>query len=100
MKGERYPYRPVRSPYTLPLRALITARVDGLFMAGRSFSATYQAAGSARVIPTTMAMGEGVGVAASVAIDRGLTPHQLAQSRDAVLEVQRRLVHSGALIDF
>jgi hypothetical protein len=100
VKGERYPYRPVRSPYTLPLRSLITSTIDGLFIASRAFSATYQAAGSARVIPTTMAMGEGAGVAAAVAVERGMTPHQLAQSADAISEVQRRLVQAGALIDF
>jgi hypothetical protein len=100
VKGERYPYKPIRSPYTLPLRSLVTAKVDGVFVASRAFSATYQAAGSARVIPTTMAMGEGVGVAAAVAVERGLTPHQLVQSTEAIVEIQRRLVRAGAIIDF
>jgi hypothetical protein len=100
VKGEQYPYKPVRTPYTLPLRSLIAANVDGLFVASRAFSATYQAAGSARVIPTTMAMGEGAGVAAAVAVERGMTPRQLVRSRDAVAEVQHRLVRAGALIDF
>jgi len=99
-KGEQYPYRPVRKEYTIPLRALITARIDGVFIASRALSATYQAAGSARVIPTTMAMGEGVGVAAAVAVKARVTPHQLAARRDLVEEVQRRLVRSGAVIDF
>ncbi len=44
IKGERYPYRPVRYNYTIPLRSLVTARVDGLLIASRAFSATYQAA--------------------------------------------------------
>jgi hypothetical protein len=100
VKGERYPYRPVRSPYTLPLRSLISSRIDGLFIASRAFSATYQAAGSARVVPTTIVMGEGAGVAAAVAVERAMTPHQLVQSADAIAEVQRRLVQAGALIDF
>lgn len=99
-KGEQYPYRPVRKEYTIPLRALITAKIDGIFIASRALSATYQAAGSARVIPTTMAMGEGVGVAAAVAVQARVTPHQLATRRDLVEEVQRRLVRSGAVIDF
>lgn len=99
-KGEQYPYKPVRREYTIPLRALITARIDGLFVTSRAFSATYQAAGSARVIPTTMAMGEGVGVAAAVAVQRGVTPHQLAERRDLVTEVQERLIRAGALIDY
>ncbi len=98
-QGERYPYRPVRREYTIPLRSLITARVDGLFIASRAFSATYQAAGSARVIPTTMAMGEGVGIAAAVAVQRGVSPHQLVERRDLITEVQERLIRAGALID-
>jgi hypothetical protein len=100
VKGEQYPYKPLRSPYTIPLRCLITAKIDGVFMASRAFSATYQAAGSARVIPTTMAMGEAVGVAAAVAVEYGLTPHRLAEDRPSIAEVQRRLVRAGALIDF
>lgn len=99
-KGERYPYRVARTEYTIPLRSLVAARVDGLFIASRAFSATYQAAGSARVVPTTMAMGEGVGVAAAVAIQRGVTPHRLVERRDLVTEVQERLVRAGALIEF
>jgi hypothetical protein len=98
--GERYQYVPVRHPYTIPLRSTITARVDGLFVASRCFSATFDAAGSARIIATTAAMGEAVGVAAAVAIEYQVTPHQLAERHDLVREVQRRLVRAGALIDF
>jgi len=100
VKGERYSFRPIRQPYTIPLRSLVAAKIDGLFIAGRAFSATYQAAGSARVVPTTMAMGEGAGVAAAVCVLRGVTPYELADRRDLVQEVQRRLVRGGAVIDF
>ncbi len=100
VKGERYAFRAVRQPYTIPLRTLIAARIDGLFVSSRAFSATYQAAGSARVVPTTMAMGEGAGVAAAVCVLRGASPHDLPERQDLVREVQRRLVRSGAVIDF
>jgi choline dehydrogenase-like flavoprotein len=99
-KGEQYPFKPVRRMYTIPLRALVTAGVDGLLVASRAFSATYQAAGSARVVPTTMAMGEATGIAAAVAVEHGLTPRQLVERPDLVREVQRRLVQAGAVIDF
>jgi hypothetical protein len=99
-KGERYPFTVARREYTIPLRSLITTKVDGLFVASRAFSATYQAAGSARVVPTTMAMGEAAGVAAAVTVTRRLTPHQLAERPDLVAEVQLRLVRAGALIDY
>lgn len=99
-QGERYPFRPLRREYTIPLRTLITANIDGLFIASRAFSATYQAAGSARVIPTTMAMGEGVGIAAAVVVHRGVSPHRLVERPDLVTEVQERLLRAGALIDY
>ncbi len=100
VKGERYAFRAIRQPYTIPLRALIAARIDGLFLTSRAFSATYQAAGSARVVPTTMAMGEGAGVAAAVCVLRGVSPHDLSERRDLVQDIQRRLMRAGAVIDF
>lgn len=100
VQGERYQYRPQRFPYTIPLRSLITARVDNLFVASRAFSATFEAAGSARVIPTTMAMGEAAGVAAAVAVNHRVAPHRLIQHSELVREVQRRLIQAGAVIDF
>lgn len=99
-KGERYPFTVARREYTIPLRSLIATEVDGLFVASRAFSATYQAAGSARVVPTTMAMGEAAGVAAAVAVARRATPHQLAERPDLVAEIQQRLIRAGALIDY
>ncbi len=98
--GEHGAFRALRRPYTIPLRALIPAAVDNLFLASRAFSATYQAAGSARVVPTTIAMGEAAGTAAAVAVRHGVTPHILAGRPDLVWELQRRLVRRGAAIDF
>jgi hypothetical protein len=98
--GERYQYRAVRSPYTIPLRSLVPVPVDGMFVASRAFSATYEAAASARVVPTTIVMGEGVGVAAAVSVSARVTPHELAGRRELVREVQRRLLLAGAVLDF
>ena len=69
-KGDINPFGPRRYYYTLPLRSLVPRKVDGLFVASRSLSATYSAAGSARVIPITMAAGEAAG-AGRGAIGRG-----------------------------
>ncbi|MDR7545326.1 MAG: FAD-dependent oxidoreductase [Armatimonadota bacterium] len=98
--GERYGNSPVRSPYTIPLRSLIAANVDRLFFASRAFSATFEAAGSARIVATTMAMGEGAGVAAAVAVVHRATPHALVGRPDLVREIQERLVRAGALLEF
>ncbi len=93
------PFRAVRRVYSLPLRSLIPEKVDGLFVASRSFSATYQAAGSARIVPTTIALGEAAGVAASVCVENKISPHRLIQQLALVTLVQQRLQRAGARIN-
>lgn len=93
------PFRAVRRVYTIPLRSLIPEKVDGMFVASRALSATYQAAGSARIVPTTMALGEAAGVAASVCVERKVTPQGLIQQLTLVALVQDRLQRSGARIN-
>lgn len=95
VKGQLNPFGPERYVYTLPLRCLVPFSIDGLFVASRSLSATYTAAGSARVIPVTMAAGEAAGVAAWVCHSLGLSPHQLVENVQAVRLVQRELKEHG-----
>lgn len=96
--GDENPYRPVRHLYTIPLRSLLPQKIDRLFVASRAFSATYQAAASARIVPTTMALGEAAGVAAAVSVERQVTPHLLIHRHNLVALVQRRLQQTGARI--
>lgn len=93
------PFRPVRRVYTIPLRSLIPEKIDGLFVASRALSATYQAAGSARIVPTTIALGEAAGVAASVCVDNKVSPHGLVQQLSLVMLVQQRLQRAGARVN-
>lgn len=93
------PFRPVRRLYTIPLRSLIPEKLDGLLVASRALSATYQAAGSARIVPTTIALGEAAGVAASVCIEQKVSPHGLIQQFSLVALVQQRLQRAGARIN-
>lgn len=95
-KGQVNPFGPRRYYYTLPLRCLVPRKVDGLFVASRSLSATYSAAGSARVIPINMAAGEAAGTAAWVCVRKGIEPHDLMQSPLAIHEVQNSLREWGA----
>jgi hypothetical protein len=90
-KRDANPFGPKRYLYTLPLRALVPRKVDGLFVASRSLSATYSAAGSARVIPVTMAAGQAAGEAATLCANEGISPHQLAQSAEQIAIVQNNL---------
>ncbi len=80
--GDENQFAAKRHVYSLPLGALIPKKVDGIFVASRSLSATYSAAGSARVIPITMAMGEAVGVAASMCATGEISPHDMMERKD------------------
>lgn len=94
-KGDHNPFGPRRYLYAIPLRSLVTRKVDGLFVASRSLSATYSAAGSARVIPITMAAGEAVGAAAATCASEEFTPHDLVKSRELVVQLQNKLRAHG-----
>ncbi len=96
--GWMTPFAPVRHVYTLPLRALIPVGVDNLLVASRAFSATSEAAGSARVIPTTMALGQAAGVTAALCARRGCSPREVVKSSALMAEVQRLLRAQGAQI--
>ncbi len=66
--------QPHIKPYPIPYRCLYSRNIDNLFMAGRNISVTHVALGTVRVMRTCGMMGEVVGMAASVAAKKGLTP--------------------------
>jgi hypothetical protein len=61
--GEGYTYK---GPYWVPYRCLYSRNIPNLFMAGRDISVTHEALGAVRVMKTTGAMGEIVGLAVSL----------------------------------
>jgi ribulose 1,5-bisphosphate synthetase/thiazole synthase len=95
-KGQTNPFGPQRYRYTIPLRALVPRWTDGLYVSSRCLSATYAAAGSARVIPITMAAGEACGVAAALGAKNQWTPHEIALSPQRYQKVQAELRSGGA----
>lgn len=72
--GEGYVYD---GPYWVPYRCLYSRNVSNLFMAGRDISVTHEALGAVRVMKTTGAMGEIVGMAASLCRSAGCTPREV-----------------------
>lgn len=72
--GEGYVYE---GPYWVPYRCLYSRNVANLFMAGRDISVTHEALGAVRVMKTTGAMGEIVGMAAAVAKRHGCSPRKV-----------------------
>jgi hypothetical protein len=97
-KGQMNPYRVSRRVYAIPFRILIPLHVDHLMVVGKPVSAAYAAAGSLRMMPTGMSMGEAAGEAAVLAISSKTTPTRIATSPALVAQLQRRLVAAGVYL--
>ncbi len=65
------------SYYTIPFRTLVPAALDNLLFAGRLICADPIAFASVRGMPQCMAMGEAVGIAATLALKTGLPVQQV-----------------------
>jgi len=63
--------------YPVPYRCFYSRNIGNLFMAGRCISVTHQALGTVRVMKTCGMMGEVVGRAASVCVERDCSPRDV-----------------------
>jgi FAD dependent oxidoreductase len=91
-----YAARSYAGPYGIPLRILVSKDIDNLMMAGRNVSATHCALGTVRVMGTTALMGQAVGVAAGVAVERRILPADVC--RNQYRTVQQRLLREGCFL--
>ncbi len=66
--------------YPVPYRCFYSRNVENLFMAGRNISVTHEALGTTRVMKTCGMMGEVVGRAASICIQKNCLPRDVYQS--------------------
>ncbi len=96
--GELNPYGPRRYVYTIPFRSLVPVSVGNLVCASRSISASYEAAGSARVVPTTMEEGQAAGAAAALSIRSHVSFWRLVERAELVHELQVVLYEQGAYL--
>lgn len=65
--------------YTIPFRCLYSANIRNLLFAGRDISVTHIALGTVRVQATLSLLGQAVGTAAAMCLERDLTPRELGQ---------------------
>ena len=79
-------------PYDIRYGAFLPKGVEGLLTAGRCISGTHRAHASYRVMTPCMAMGEAVGVAASLAAKFNIVPRRVSAG-DVRSELIRRGVH-------
>ena len=89
-RGKGYTYQ---GPYWVPYRCLYSRNIDNLFMAGRDISVTHEALGAVRVMKTTGAMGEIVGMAASLCKKFDCSPREIYTEH---LEELQALMKVGA----
>jgi len=81
-------------PYWAPYRCLYSRNISNLFMAGRDISVTHDALGTVRVMRTCGAMGEIVGMAASICKKHNVTPRDVYKKH---LDELKQLMSSGAV---
>ncbi len=73
-----------------PYRALVPAKVEGLLVAGRSFSSDMAANNMVNLIPHCIAMGQAAGTAAALALKNGVSVRRVNYK-----ELQNSLTKQG-----
>ena len=75
-------------PYGIPYGCTVSADVKNLMMSGRCISVDAVAFGSIRIMPTCMAVGQGAGVGAALAVKENITPAEVdvQKIRDILLK--------------
>lgn len=84
--------------YSIPMGTIIPKGFTNLLTVGRSGSYTSIAAGSARVIPTGMTLGEAAGVMAAVSKEKDINYQEMVGDLTTVREVQKRMTMQGMYI--
>ena len=63
--------------YTIPYGCLVPEKIDGLLLAGRCISGTHMAHANYRVMPICANMGQAAGIAAALAVRKGILPRDV-----------------------
>jgi hypothetical protein len=97
--SDKQRYAPERRVYGVPLGALLPLGFTNLGLASRAISATHVAAGSARIIPTTVEEGEALGAACALARRRGKTLVEIDRDPALLRALRADLRAHGVLLD-
>lgn len=91
--GDSTYIRNLDGPYGIPYGCTLSADIEGLMLSGRCISVDAVSFGSTRVMPTCMAVGEGVGVGAALAVKKGISPSDVCTD-----EIRKILLENGAIL--
>lgn len=97
MRSSEPPNRSIRlaDVYQIPYRCLCSKNIENLMLAGRAISASHLAFGSTRVMGTCSVVGQASGTAAAMAVNKGVTPRELA---DSIGDLQQALLRDDCYI--
>ena len=98
--GDHLAYAPLRHVYGISFGMLVPRGLANLLVASPAISASHIAAGSARVVPTTIEEGQAAGTAAAVALERHRSFPELAQTPGDIAVLQSDLRRDGAVLDY
>jgi hypothetical protein len=97
---DKLAYAAVRHVYGIPLGTLLPKGFTNLMLASPAISASHEASGSARVIPTTLEEGEAAGAATALAHERKISLATLATTPGDVTALQTDLRDNGAILNY
>ncbi len=84
--------------YAIPFRSIVPINIKNLLVTSKASGYESLAAGSARVIPTGMAVGEAGGLASSIASQNGVNFHEMSENKELISELQNTLRANGAYL--
>lgn len=96
--GAHLQKRRLSEPYAIPYRCLYSRDVANLMFAGRNISATHIAFASTRVMGTIGIMGQAVGTAAALAVEKGVDPAGIYEDKALLHELQKRLMDDDCFL--
>ena len=85
--------------YAIPFRSIVPKEIDGLLVVGRSAGFSSIAAGSARIVPTGMAVAEAAGAAAAQVKSTGQSFRELSQDEASIEKLRATLIAQGAYLE-
>jgi len=88
----------VPSCYTIPYRSIVPLEIDNLYIVGKAASYSSVAAGSIRVVPVGMVVGETAGIASIYTIKNDVTPREVIGQVDAIKEIQGIMIEKGGYL--
>lgn len=84
--------------YAIPYRCTVPLKIENLFVVGKAASYSSVAAGSARVVPIGMVVGESIGAIAMYSISNEVSPREITYNNEMLVEIHDILVDQGVYL--